>query len=305
MKSIKILGTGSYLPKCKITSSELENMLNLETGFIEKRTGIQDRYYAKNEDIVHMAIKSVENLFSKIQITDVNLIITATTTSEKLMPGISNEIQKKYEFENCICLDILAGCGGFINAFDIAKTYIETGRVKNALIIGVDKLSTFLDKEDIGTSIILSDGAGCVLLAASNESKKYYCKIVSDGKNNEILTCKHNEKIYMNGKEIYKYAVTKTVENVKELLKNSNENIGNIKSIIPHQSNIRIIKGIAARLKINMDKMYTNIEKKGNTFCATIPIALDEINQKLKKGDKIILLGYGGGLNTGSILIEI
>ena len=128
---------------------------------------------------------------------------------------------------------------------------------------------------------------------------------MSDGKNNEILTCKHNEKIYMNGKEIYKYAVTKTVENVKELLKNSNENIGNIKSIIPHQSNIRIIKGIAARLKINMDKMYTNIEKKGNTFCATIPIALDEINQKLKKGDKIILLGYGGGLNTGSILIEI
>ena len=311
MSYIKILETGSYIPKEKICNKELENILNLEEGYIEKRTGIKERYYAKDEDITSMAIKAVENLINNSnkgeKFQNIGLIITATTSSKNLMPGISNQIQKKFKISNCICLDILAGCSGFINAFDIAKLYIETGRVKKALVIGVDRLSEYINKEDVGTSIILSDGAGAVLIEGINQNKKYYCNIEAKGENNKILTCKTDEKIKMNGKEIYKYAVTDTVENINQLLKEANENMENVKYIVPHQSNMKIMKAIALRLKIDMSKMYINIETKGNTFCASIPIALDEMNKKalLEDKEKIILLGYGGGLNTGSIMLEI
>ena len=307
MENIKIVANGVYIPEIPITSEELEKELDLEKGYIKKRTGIVKRYYT-NEKIQDIALKAVENLFSKnIEKENIGLIITATTTTENLMPGISNYVQKKLEIDKCISLDILAGCSGYINAFDIAVMYIKAGIVEKALVIGVEVLSKFTEKDDINTSIILSDGAGATLLQKTNDKKIYYSNIKAEGKNNEILTCKTNEKIYMQGKEIYKYAVTKPVENVKELLSLANEDIENIKYIIPHQSNMKIMKAILTRLKIEENKLYKNIENIGNTFCASIPIALNEImeNKMLKSGDKIILLGYGGGLNTGSILLEI
>lgn len=307
MENIKIVANGVYIPEIPITSEELERNLNLEKGYIKKRTGIVKRYYT-NEKIQDIALKAVENLFSKnIEKENIGLIITATTTTENLMPGISNYIQKKLDIDKCISLDILAGCSGYINAFDIAVMYIKAGIVEKALVIGVEVLSKFTEKDDINTSIILSDGAGATLLQKTSDKKIYYSNIKAEGKNNEILTCKTNEKIYMQGKEIYKYAVTKPVENIKELLSLANEDIENIKYIIPHQSNMKIMKAISTRLKIEENKLFTNIENIGNTFCASIPIALNEImeNKMLKSGDKIILLGYGGGLNTGSILLEI
>ena len=223
------------------------------------------------------------------------------------MPAISNEIQKKLVIKKCICLDILAGCSGYINAIDIAQLYLSTNRINKALIIGVDKLSAYTDKKDIGTSIILSDGAGALLLGVTTKNKKYISNINAEIDENKILTCKINEKIQMKGKEIYKYAVTNTIENIKELLKKSEEKIENVKYIIPHQSNSKIMKSIDTRLKIEKEKMFINIENIGNTFCASIPIALNEMFEKnlLYEGDKVILLGYGGGLNTGSILLEI
>ena len=307
MGNIKIVANGVYIPEIPITSEELEKELDLEKGYIKKRTGIVKRYYTK-EKIQDIALKAVENLFSKnIEKENIGLIITATTTTENLMPGISNYIQKKLNIDKCISLDILAGCSGYINAFDIAVMYIKAGIVEKALVIGVEVLSKFTEKDDINTSIILSDGAGATLLQKTNDKKIYYSNIKAEGKNNEILTCKINDKIYMQGKEIYKYAVTRPVENVKELLSLANEDIENIKYIIPHQSNMKIMKAISTRLKIEENKLFTNIENIGNTFCASIPIALNEImeNKMLKSGDKIILLGYGGGLNTGSILLEI
>ena len=309
MNYIKITKTGIYIPKTKIDSEEIEQKLGLEKGYIEKRTGIRTRYYAKQESITDMAIKASQNLFTKSENVknNIGLIITATTSSKNLMPGISNLVQKELNIKPCICLDILAGCSGYINAFEIAKMYIETGKIEKALIIGVDKLSDFTDEKDIPTSIILSDGAGATIIEQTKEEKKYYSNIKADAQNSHILTCTSDEKIKMQGKEIYKYAVTKTVENIKELLEKSNEKIENIKYIIPHQSNMKIIKAIIARLKIEENKIYTNIENVGNTFCASIPIALDEMKEKglLHEKDKIILLGYGGGLNTGSILLEI
>lgn len=307
MRNIEIIANGKYLPKKEILSKDIEKKLNLEEGYIEKRTGIIKRYYVETEKIEDLAINATKNLFSKeISKDNIGLIIVATTTTDKLMPGISNYVQKALNIDKCICLDILAGCSGYINAFDIASMYIKTGKVEKALIIGVEVLSRYIDLEDINTSIILADGAGATLVGSTNTDKKYYSNIKAEGENNHILECKSNSNIYMEGKEIYKYAVTKTVENVKELLEKSGENLENIKYIIPHQSNMRIMKAIANRLKIETNKIYTNIENVGNTFCASIPIALNEMmeNGLLQEGDKIILLGYGGGLNTGSILMS-
>ncbi len=311
MSNIHIVRNGIYLPCKQITNDVLEKSLCIETGYIEKRTGIKNRYYAREEKIEDMALEAVKSLvLTENEKKDIGLIITATTSSNLLMPGISNYIQKEYNLPSSICLDILAGCGGYINAFDIAKVYMDSRDIKKALIIGVDKLSEIIDKKDIGTTVVLSDGAGATLLEKVNEKSYaniYVSNIKADGEKNEILTYQYGKKIYMDGKEVYKYAVTKTVENIKELLQKSNLTLNDIKYIIPHQSNLKIMKAIASRLKIKMEKIYTNIQTRGNTFCASIPIALYDMEKEnlLKSGDKIILLGYGGGLNTGSILIEI
>ena len=299
MEHIKIISTGKFLPEIKIDNKMLAQK------YIEKRTGIRTRYYA-NEDIVEMAVKSAKEAI-KNKTINIDLIIVASTTTQRLMPGISYLVQKELQIENCMCLDILAGCSGYINAFDIARNYIAIGKVKTAMIIGVDILSKYVNEEDIGTAIILSDGAGATVIQEEDIEKKYESNIKSDGKNSEILTCLATSKIYMDGKAVYKYAVTETVKNINELLEIAGENLDSIKYIIPHQSNLRILNSITAKLNIPEEKMFKDIQYVGNTFCASIPIALNEMFEKnmLQDGDKIILLGYGGGLNTGSILLEI
>lgn len=306
MNYIKIIDGKSYLPQNKISNEEIENEFELKKDFIKSRTGIEKRYYAKDEKIEDMAVNAVLQMKNE-KINDIGLIIVATTSSNNAMPGISNYIQKKLKIEKCMCLDIFAGCGGFINAFDIAKLYIETGKIKKALVVGVDKLSSTIDKEDIGTMAVLSDGAGAVLIEKSDVQKEYVSNIESEIDEKNILNYEIGQKIQMNGKEVYKYAVTKPVENIKQLLQKSNEKIEDIKYIIPHQSNLKIMNAIAKKLEIPQSKMYSNIQEVGNTFCASIPIAISEMIDKkiLNENDKIILLGYGGGLNTGSILLEI
>ena len=307
MKNIKITKTGSYLPNTKITDKELEEKLNLEKGYIKKRTGIETRYYAKEEKIEDMAKKAVLDLLKKEEIKDIDLIITSTTTTNNLMPGISSYIQEELNIENAITLDILAGCSGYINALDVARLYILAGISKKALVVGVDILSKYVDEKDIATAVVLSDGAGAILLEETIEEKMYFSQIEGNIDKNKILTCKSDEKIQMKGKEVYKYAVTKTVENINKLLEKAELTLDDIKYIVPHQSNIKIIKGITSRLKVDENKIYKNIKDVGNTFCGSIPIAIDQMKKEnlLKDKDKIILIGYGGGLNTGSILLEI
>ena len=310
MSNIHIMKNGIYFPKKQIENDQLEKALHLENGYIEKRTGIRNRYYAINEKIEDMAVEAVKTLFqSEKEKEDIGLIITATTSTDILMPGISNYVQKKLGLSPCICFDILAGCGGYVNAFDIAKVYMDSQNIKKAMIIGVDKLSGIIDQKDIGTAVVLSDGAGATLIEKEDcdYKKLYVSHIQAEEDKNDILTYRYGKKLYMNGKDVYKYAVTKTVENIKELLEKANISLDDVKYIVAHQSNLKIMKAIAVRLQIEMEKMYTDIEERGNTFCASIPIALYDMQKSglLKSGDKIILLGYGGGLNTGSILMEI
>ena len=305
---MRLIASSSYLPKKMMSNKEIAERFKINEEFIEKRTGIKQRYFAEDETIEYMATKATLKLIekTKINVQEIGLLIVATTSTNKLMPGISNYIQKELKIKCCICLDILSGCSGYINAVDIAQMYINSGKVEKAVVVGVDILSKYTDEKDLGTAIILSDGAGATLFESS-EDNMYFSNIEATPYTNNILECNTNGKIKMDGLSIYKYAVTETVKNVKGLLKQSGEKIENIKYIVPHQSNLKIISAIANRLEISMDKIYTNIEKIGNTFCASIPIALEEMQQKelLKQGDKIVLLGCGGGLNTGSILIEI
>lgn len=308
MKYCKVIKNGMYLPNQPIPNETLETFLGLETGFIQKRTGIQERYFGNQQTIEEMAIQAVKNLqLTQQDKQEIGLIVVATTTPKQFMPGIANQIQKAIELKPCICLDLLAGCSGYINAFDIANLYIRTEKVKKALVIGVDHLSNYTNLTDIGTAIVLSDGAGATLLEGTTYPKQYVSHIqaISDEKN--ILSCQVNGKIQMKGKEIYKYAVTETVKNIEELLRKAGKTVADIKYIVPHQSNLKIMKAMANRLKIEEHKMIMTIQTKGNTFCASIPIALQEMmgHQLVETGDLIILLGYGGGLNTGSILMEM
>lgn len=303
MSNIQIISSGRYIPNIKITNEELEKKYKVEEGYILKRTGIKQRYYT-SEEIEELAIKASEEALKNIK-DKIDLIIVASTSEKTQMPSISYKVQKYFDIKECICMDVLAGCAGFINALDIAKLYMDSNRVKTALVIGVDKLSSFVDRTDLGTEILLSDGAGAIVIQKCEKEKIYHSYIESKGQKGDILT--NTTKIYMDGKEVYKYAVTDTVKNINHVLEHQNIDINEIKYIIPHQSNRRILVSMAKKLNIPTEKMYSNVEEIGNTFCASIPIAMDEMlkNKKLQKNDKVILIGYGGGLNTGSIILEI
>lgn len=304
---MKLIASSSYLPKRVIDNKKLAHDLGIDENFIEKRTGIKQRYFVADETLEEMVLKATQGLINKakINLQEIDLIIVATTSTNRLMPGISNYVQKKFKISKCICFDILAGCGGYVNAVDITKMYMDSGKVKKAIVIGADILSEFTDATNIGTAIILGDGAGATLY--ENSSNEYFSNIeaVPDSKN--ILTCTIDSKINMDGLAVYKYAVTETVKNIRKLLEENNLRLEEIKYIIPHQSNLKIMLAIAERLGINREKVFTNIDKIGNTFCASIPIALEEMQDKklIKTGDKIILLGYGAGLNTASIYMQI
>ena len=308
MNSIKILATGMYLPEIEIDNKYFNDKFNLEEDWIYKRTGIKKRYWTENEKTLSLAIKAVEDLQknNNVDFSKVGLIIVSSTNYEDAMPSISFEIQKKFNIEKCICVDILAGCSGYINSIDIARKYIELNEIEYALVIGVEKLSKYIDKNDINTAILLGDGAGATLIGKA-ENKRYAQNIESIGQEGDILTSKENSKIYMNGKKIYKFGTARVAQNINKLLEKEGLSISDIKYIVPHQSNLRILNSMREKIGATEDQMYINITNIGNTFNASIPIALNEMVRKnlLKKQDKIILVGYGGGLNLGSVLIEI
>lgn len=308
MNSIKILATGMYLPEIEIDNKYFNDKFNLEEDWIYKRTGIKKRYWTENEKTLSLAIKAVEDLQknNNVDFSKVGLIIVSSTNYEDAMPSISFEIQKKFNIEKCICVDILAGCSGYINSIDIARKYIELNEIEYALVIGVEKLSKHIDKNDINTAILLGDGAGATLIGKA-ENKRYAQNIESIGQEGDILTSKENSKIYMNGKKIYKFGTARVAQNINKLLEKEGLSISDIKYIVPHQSNLRILNSMREKIGATEDQMYINITNIGNTFNASIPIALNEMVRKnlLKKQDKIILVGYGGGLNLGSVLIEI
>lgn len=308
MNSIKILATGMYLPKNELANEYFNQKFRLSKEWIEQRTGIKKRFWVKDESATDLAINATRDLTDKsnIDIKEVGLIIVASTKFDDAMPGVAFEIQKEFNIPECICINLLAGCSGYINALDIAKKYLEFEEVKYALVIGVETISKSINQEDVNTAILLGDGAGATLITKA-KNKKYLYNIESIGQDGDILTCKENEKLYMEGKKVYKFATTMVSDNINRLLKKGNLKISDVKYIIPHQSNFKILENICKKIGATKEQMYININGVGNTFNASVPIALNEIFAKglIKENDSIVLAGYGGGLNIGSILIEI
>ncbi len=325
MRGVRILGIGHYFPENIVRNKDLERIVETTDEWIIKRTGIRERRISTGEGTVDLAYKAALNALknSKCSKEDIDLIIVATTTPDKLMPSTACSIQGLLGCKNAAAFDISAACSGFVYSLIVASSLIKGTDKKKALVIGSEVLSKITDWSDRNTCVLFGDGAGAMLIELSQEEDSIISTCFSaDGELGEKtlvaaeLKIKtpfsfddSNEKRYveMKGGEVFKFAVSVLPQIVKELLEKSNEDIRNIKYIVPHQANLRIIDEAARRLEINREKFYVNVDKYGNTSAASIPIALSELIEKglINRGDKIILAAFGGGLTWAGTLINI
>lgn len=316
----KIIGTGNFVPEKRIDNDYLSTIVDTSDRWIVERTGIKERRVAQEETTVLIAAKAGEKALEngKINPEEVDLIILATMSGDNVLPNGACQVQELIGAKNAVCFDINAACTGFIYALSTAQAYIKSGMFKTVLIIGAEVLSRMIDWNDRGTCILFGDGAGAAVIKAS-ETGFVDQVLKSSGEKAEVLTCKNRRNnnlfakeeektdyIYMNGQEVFRFAVKRVPECINQLLEKTGVKAEEIDYFILHQANIRIIKSVANRMGVGLDKFPSNLDKYGNTSAASIPILLDELNRenKLKRGDKIILTGFGGGLTWGAVLLE-
>lgn len=324
MKNSRIIGTGSYAPPNVISNNDLSKIVDTSDEWIYSRTGIKSRRIAKEENTLELAYQAAERAIenSGIDKKEIQLIIISSVTPENFTPSTASLLQAKLGLndQSMICFDINAACSGFIYATQIANSFIISGQVNTALVIGSETLSKVTNWQDRNTCVLFGDGAGAVIIQGSDE--KGIITTYTDSKGDEDLHLhipglglnfpfdNDNEKqesfIKMNGREIFKFATTVVKKSIEKVLSSSQVNLSDIKYIVPHQANQRIIAKVARDLGIDINKFYLNLESYGNTSSASIGLALDEMNQQemLQSGDKIILVGFGGGLTWGAILIN-
>ncbi|MEY8000785.1 beta-ketoacyl-ACP synthase III [Clostridium sp. Mt-5] len=324
MNKVKIIGTGSYVPSKIVNNNELSHMVNTSDEWITSRTGIKQRRISEGEDTSDMATKAAIDVIksAKIEANDIDLIILATATPDSFIPSTSCIVQKNIKAVNATCFDISAACSGFIYGMDIAAQFIRTGRFNTVLVIGAETLSKIIDWQDRNTCILFGDGASAAILQSGNEEEILSIYTGSDGSKGKALICPaipvnnfcanpgislNKSTVSMDGKEIFKFAVKVLVKLVNVLLTESHCDLKEIKYIIPHQANSRIIECAAKKLGIDSNKFYTNLDLYGNTSAASVGIALDEVYKKnlVKSGDKILVVGFGGGLTYGGLIIKV
>lgn len=324
MKNAKMIGFGLYTPKNLVENYKLQEFLETSDEWIRTRTGIERRYISLDENTSDLAFEASKRALEKAKIsaTDIDLIIVATVTPDNFTPSTACIVQDKLGAKNAWAFDINAACTGFIYALKLGRSLIASGEAKNALIIGAETLSKALNWEDRGSCVLFGDGAGATVLVATDENCGIkHVEVKSDGsKGNSLvieglpLNSPFKDKketsenyINMNGREIFKFATKVMEESILNILEKENMKIEDIKAIIPHQANLRIIDYVSKRLGIGKEKFITNLQNYGNTSGASIPIALCECIEEghLKKGDNIIVVGFGGGLTWGAALINL
>ena len=321
MKKAKISGVGCYYPDNIVTNDDLAKIVDTSDEWIHKRTGIRKRRLSTGENTSDLAVMAAKNAIKNAGLTpeDIDLIVLATTSPDFLTPSTAAIVQGRIGAKNAACFDILAACSGFIYGLKIVKSFIESGAYKKVLIIGAEVLSKILDWNDRNTCVLFGDGAGAAVFEAAEESGIETVNIGTYGDKADLLICKSHPlnnpyykedmdtfgKISMDGREVYKFATNIIPEQVNLILKENNLKIEDIKYIIPHQANLRIIETAAKKLNVSMDKFYVNLNEYGNTSAACIPICMDEMNRHglLNNGDKIITVAFGGGLTFGAALI--
>ena len=311
----KIIGVGSYLPKNVLTNKDLEESLDTTDEWITSRTGIKQRHIvSKNEATSDLALEASLKAISDsgINKNDIDLIIVATTTPDKIFPSTACILQAKLEVKECPAFDIQAVCSGFIYALSIADNFIKTNSAKNILVVGADSMSKITDYKDRGNAILWGDGAGAVILSASDNLGILSTHIHSDGKFENLLHVpKKNDSslgdtIEMQGSQVFKMAVNTLDKIVDETLLANNLQKKDIDWLVPHQANIRILEATARKLDMDMSKVIVTIDRHGNTSAASIPLALDQgvKENKIKSGNLILMEAFGGGFTWGLALIR-
>ena len=311
----RICGTGSYIPSHRMDNVELSSLVDTSDEWIRERTGIQSRHLAKQETVSFMAAKAAEEALadSGLKAEEIDLILVATSSSETVFPNTSCEVQKAIGAVHAWGYDLNAACSGFILALNTAQSYIRSGIVKTALVIGAEKMSRIVDWKDRGTCILFGDGAGAVVLRGeeSESAEAVYTAMAhSAGDKGEALTLQYGTEetpvIRMDGQAVFKFAVRKVPEIIEEMLKKAEVSREDVDYFVLHQANRRIIEAAAKRVGVEIEKFPINLGEYANTSAASVPILLNEMNRdgKLKRGQKIILAGFGAGLTWAGCLME-
>lgn len=304
----KIIGTGSYLPIKTVTNFDLEKIVDTSDDWIVSRSGISERHFAaddqKSSDLAYEAsLKAIEA--AGISASDIDLIVLATTSPDMAFPSTACILQHKLGIANgSPAFDIQAVCGGFIFALNTADMYVRNGQAKTALVVGTEVLSRMLDWNDRTTCVLFGDGAGAVVLKASEAPGIIASKLHSDGSYHQLLMA--DPKISMEGQAVFKFAVNSLSGVVEELLEQEGMTGADIDWMVPHQANIRIIEATAKKLGMTLDNVVVTVAKHGNTSAASIPLALDTAvrDGRIKPGQTVIMEAIGGGFTWGASLIK-
>lgn len=320
MMTSRIIGTGSYAPEHIVTNEDLANVVDTSDEWIRSRTGIGQRRIALEKGTSRMAAEAARRALEDagMDALELDIILAATSSPDYCFPSCACEVQAALGAEHAVAYDISAACSGFLFALSTVQAFIQAGIYRNALIVGADCLSKLTDWSDRGTCVLFADAAGAAVVQAS-ESGLVHMVMGSDGVKGPVLTCTARTEgnflngktpelgyIYMNGQEVFKFAVKKVPECVNQVLEHSKTSLDEVKYFVLHQANYRIVEAAAKRLKQPMEKFPMNMERYGNTSAASVPLLLDELNRegKIQKGDKIVLAGFGAGLTWGASLLE-
>ncbi|TAG14528.1 MAG: ketoacyl-ACP synthase III [Sphingobacteriia bacterium] len=322
--SAAITAVGGYVPETRLTNFDLEKMVDTNNEWIISRTGIEERRILKGPGLgsSDMAVPAIEEILRKKKLDpkEIDCIICATVTPDMVFPATANIIADKIGATNAWGFDMSAACSGFLFALSTGAMYIESGRYKKVIVVGVDKMSAIIDYTDRATCIIFGDGAGAVLLEATEEENYIKDSILkSDGSGRQFLHMKAGGSVkpatvetvlakehfaYQEGQSVFKFAVKGMADVSAELLERNNLTGDDIAWLVPHQANLRIIDATANRMGLSKDKVMINIQKYGNTTAATLPLCLWDWESQLKKGDNIILAAFGGGFTWGATWVK-
>lgn len=316
----RIIGTGSCLPAAKVTNDYLATIMDTSDEWISTRTGIRERRLAVEETTASMSIDAARKAMDDAGVTaeEIDLIIVGTITGDYVTPSTACEVQAGIGAVNAVAFDINAACSGFMFALNTVYTYMQSGMASTALVIGAETLSKIMDWNDRSTCVLFGDGAGAAIvrrddtgilsISQGSDGSKGIVLAGENRRNNNPLVQNSTELGYvsMDGQEVYKFAVKVVPEDIKSAVKEAGLTLEDIKYFVLHQANIRIIQSVAKRLKIDIDRFPISLDHYGNISAGSIPILLDEINQKgmLEKGDKIVMCGFGGGLTWGTTVVE-
>ena len=319
--NVKIIGTGSAIPERRVTNQELSQMMDTSDEWIRTRTGIEARHIAVEETTTGLATEAAKRALAMAGTAaeEIDLIIAATVTADRFLPNLSCEVQSALGAKGAVAFDINAACSGFLFALDTAKRYLDGKTYKKALVIGAEVLSKIMDWGDRSTCVLFGDGAGAAVLSVCEGEEGIRSMIQgSDGARGMVLRCDNrpvnnpfrkngqgHAYVSMNGQEVYKFAVRTVPDAIEKAVEEAGYSMDEIDLFLLHQANYRIIEAVAKRLHQPMEKFPTNLQECGNISAASVPILLDNVNNhgRIKKGNKIILAGFGAGLTWGATVL--